>query len=78
LAAIDDLHIHDFRHLFCTTAAQSGASILQIKAGLSRICLKRHILNQKSELTLLPKKVLCYKSPLHLERVTYDPSIRRI
>lgn len=32
LAAIDDLHIHDFRHLFCTTAAQSGASILQIKA----------------------------------------------
>jgi len=32
VAGISDLHIHDFRHLFCTTAAQSGASILQIKA----------------------------------------------
>lgn len=32
LAGIADLHIHDLRHLFCTTAAQSGASILQIKA----------------------------------------------
>ncbi len=32
LAGINDLHIHDLRHLFCTTAAQSGASILQIKA----------------------------------------------
>lgn len=32
VANISDLHIHDFRHLFCTTAAQSGASILQIKA----------------------------------------------
>lgn len=32
LAGITDLHIHDLRHLFCTTAAQSGASILQIKA----------------------------------------------
>lgn len=32
VADISDLHIHDFRHLFCTTAAQSGASILQIKA----------------------------------------------
>jgi integrase len=32
LAGIEDLHIHDLRHLFCTTAAQSGASILQIKA----------------------------------------------
>jgi integrase len=31
-ANISDLHIHDFRHLFCTAAAQSGASILQIKA----------------------------------------------
>lgn len=31
-AGIADLHIHDLRHLFCTTAAQSGASILQIKA----------------------------------------------
>jgi integrase len=32
VAGISDLHIHDFRHFFCTTAAQSGASILQIKA----------------------------------------------
>jgi integrase len=32
VAGISDLHIHDLRHLFCTTAAQSGASILQIKA----------------------------------------------
>lgn len=32
IAGISDLHIHDCRHLFCTTAAQSGASILQIKA----------------------------------------------
>lgn len=32
VAGISDLHLHDFRHLFCTTAAQSGASILQIKA----------------------------------------------
>lgn len=32
VAGISDLHIHDCRHLFCTTAAQSGASILQIKA----------------------------------------------
>jgi integrase len=32
LAGIRDLHIHDFRHFFCTTAARSGASILQIKS----------------------------------------------
>lgn len=32
VAGISDLHIHDCRHLFCTAAAQSGASILQIKA----------------------------------------------
>jgi integrase len=32
LAAISNLHIHDLRHLFCTTAALSGASILQIKS----------------------------------------------
>ena len=32
VAGISNLHIHDCRHLFCTTAAQSGASILQIKA----------------------------------------------
>lgn len=31
-AKIEDLHIHDLRHLFCTTAAKSGASILQIKS----------------------------------------------
>lgn len=30
-AGLKDVHIHDFRHLFCTTAAKSGASILQIK-----------------------------------------------
>ena len=32
IAGIEDLHIHDFRHLFCTTAARAGASILQIKS----------------------------------------------
>jgi integrase len=32
LAGIEDLHIHDLRHLFCTTAAKSGASVLQIKS----------------------------------------------
>ena len=31
-ANIKNLRIHDFRHLFCTTAARSGASILQIKS----------------------------------------------
>ena len=34
LAAVglSDVRIHDFRHLFCTTAARSGASVLQIKS----------------------------------------------
>lgn len=32
LAGIKDVRIHDLRHLFCTTAATSGASILQIKS----------------------------------------------
>ncbi|MES2345653.1 MAG: hypothetical protein V4494_06945, partial [Chlamydiota bacterium] len=46
-------------------------------SGMSKICLKRQILDQKNDPTLLPKKVLCHNFSLHLERVIYGPTIRR-